>query len=294
MSGTDVFVAGSTDGRFPRQKANGGTDAFVARFTGRGRLAWLKQFGTHRDDEGAAISAAGCDRRRRTTRGPLDRQRLAASDAFVMRLTPGGLESWTRLIGGDGEDRGLSVALRTGQVFLAGTTEGLYHTVADQDGFVAGFDRRGRPAWSYPLGRSDTDAITSIARARGVYFRGCTRHVLDEEPAGVWTRVGKLEWTARTLAQAVRSATDDRPALSSRARVYSPLHAASSRRHAAGRERRLPRSTCRTAPSLTRQFGTADYDAVYGMASTRGRVPSGPRTVRSRARRTPVTGTSSS
>src|SRR4029453_17302692 len=105
VSGTDVFVAGSTDGRFPRQRANGGTDAFVARFTGRGRLAWLKQFGTHRDDEAAAISAsadwivlAG------TTRGPLDRQRLhGPSDAFVMRLDNEGLQSWTRLLGGNGE-----------------------------------------------------------------------------------------------------------------------------------------------------------------------------------------------
>jgi len=278
VSGTDVFVAGSTDGRFPRQKANGGTDAFVARFTGRGRLAWLKQFGTHRDDEGAAISAsADAIVLAGTTRGPLDRQRLdGPSDAFVMRLTPGGLESWTRVLGGDGEDRGLSVALRTGQVFLAGTTEGLHHTVADQDGFVAGFDRRGRPAWSYPLGRSDTDAITSIVpRAEGVYFAGWTSGTfLDEAPAGGLDAViGKLGVNGPVLwLKQFGSATDDQATALSIA--GKGLYVAGSTTgelpdgmplgESDGFLRKyLPNGT----EVWTRQFGTADYDAVYGMAS---------------------------
>jgi len=278
VSGTDVFVAGSTDGRFPRQKANGGTDAFVARFTGRGRLAWLKQFGTHRDDEGAAISASGdAIVLAGTTRGPLDRQRLhGPSDAFVMRLTPGGLESWTRLIGGDGEDRGLSVALRTGRVFLAGTTEGLHHTVADQDGFVAGFDRRGRPGWSYPLGRSDTDAITSIVpRAEGVYFAGWTSGTfLDEAPAGGLDAViGKLGVNGPVLwLKQFGSATDDQATALSIAGKGLYVAGSTTGELSDGTplgesdgflRKYLPNGT----EIWTRQFGTADYDAVYGMAS---------------------------
>jgi Domain of unknown function (DUF1996) len=278
VSGTDVFVAGSTDGRFPRQKANGGTDAFVARFTGRGRLAWLKQFGTHRDDEGAAISASGdAIVLAGTTRGPLDRQRLdGPSDAFVMRLTPGGLESWTRVLGGDGEDRGLSVALRTGGVFLAGTTEGLHHTVTDQDGFVAGFDRRGRPAWSYALGRADTDAITSIVpRAEGVYFAGWTSGTfLDEAPAGGLDAVigklgedGRLSWFKQ-----FGSATDDQATALSIA--GKGLYVAGSTTGELSDGTPLGESDGFLRKYLpngievwTRQFGTADYDAVYGMAS---------------------------
>jgi len=278
VSGTDVFVAGSTDGRFPRQKANGGTDAFVARFTGRGRLAWLKQFGTHRDDEGAAISASGdAIVLAGTTRGPLDRQRLdGPSDAFVMRLTPGGLQSWTRVLGGDGEDRGLSVALRTGRVFLAGTTEGLHHTVADQDGFVAGFDRRGRPAWSYALGRADTDAITSIVpRAEGVYFAGWTSGTfLDEAPAGGLDAVigklgedGRLSWFKQ-----FGSATDDQATALSIA--GKGLYVAGSTTGELSDGTPLGESDGFLRKYLpngievwTRQFGTADYDAVYGMAS---------------------------
>ena len=116
---------------------------FIRNTNARGRLTWLRQFGTHRDDEGAAVSA-GTDAifLAGTTHGPLDQQRLdGPSDAFVMRLDTHGSPSWTRVLGGDGEDLGLSVGQRAGQVFLAGTTEGLLHTVADQDGFVAGFDQ---------------------------------------------------------------------------------------------------------------------------------------------------------
>ena len=129
-----------------------------------------------------------------------------------MRLDTDGLPSWTRVLGGDGEDRGLSVALREGRVFLAGTTEGLHHTVADQDGFVAGFDGRGRPAWSYPLGASDTDAVTSIVpRAEGVYFAGRTSGTfLDEPPAGGFDAViGKLVDGALQWFKQFGRATDD-------------------------------------------------------------------------------------
>lgn len=277
VSGTDVFVAGSTDGRFPRQKANGGTDAFVARFTGRGRLAWLKQFGTHRDDEGAAISASGdAIVLAGTTSGPLDRQRLdGPSDAFVMRLTPVGLESWTRVLGGDGEDRGLSVGLRSGQVFLGGTTEGLHHTVADQDGFVAGFDQRGRPAWSYALGGPDTDAITSIVpRAEGVYFAGWTSGTfLDEPPSGGLDAViGKLVDGGLWWLKQFGSATDDQATALSIAGKGLYVAGSTTGELSDGTplgesdgflRKYLPNGT----EVWTRQFGTADFDAVYGMAS---------------------------
>jgi Domain of unknown function (DUF1996) len=277
VSGSGVYVVGSTDGRFPREQARGGTDAFVARFNARGRLMWLNQFGTHRDDESAAVSAsADAILLAGTTRGPLDQQRLdGPSDAFVMRLETNGLPSWTKVLGGDGEDRGLSVALREGQVFLAGTTQGLRHRVADQDGFVAGFDLRGRPVWSYALGESDADAITSIVpRAEGVYFAGWTSGAFsDELPAGGFDAVigklvdGDLQWFKQ-----FGSATDDQATALSIAGKGLYVTGSTTGELSDGTplgesdgflRKYLPNGT----EVWTRQFGTADYDAVYGMAS---------------------------
>ena len=43
--GSDVYIAGSTTGRFPKQELKGGVDAFVARFDRKGNDLWLEQFG---------------------------------------------------------------------------------------------------------------------------------------------------------------------------------------------------------------------------------------------------------
>jgi Domain of unknown function (DUF1996) len=278
VSGTDVYVAGSTDGRFPKQEARGGTDAFVARFGANGRPAWLEQFGTHGDDEGAAIAAtADAVYLAGTTGGPLDQQKLdGSSDAFAMRLDRDGLESWTQVFGGDGEDRGLALAVRDGQVVLAGSTQGLRHTVADQDGFVAGFDQRGKTAWSYSLGEADTDAITSIVpRAEGVYFAGWTSGTfLHELPAGGSDGVlGKLREDGALLwFKQFGTASDDQAVALSIA--GNGLYVAGSTTgelpdgiqlgESDGFLRKyLPNGT----EVWTRQFGTTDYDAVYGIAS---------------------------
>jgi hypothetical protein len=192
-----------------------------------------------------------------------------------MRLDTNGLPSWTKVLGGDGEDRGLSVALREGQVFLAGTTEGLRHTAADQDGFVAGFDLRGRPEWSYPLGASDADAVTSIVpRAEGVYFAGWTSGTFsDELPTGGFDAVigklvdGRLQWFKQ-----FGSATDDQATALSIAGKGLYVAGSTTGELSDGTplgesdgflRKYLPNGT----EVWTRQFGTADYDAVYGMAS---------------------------
>src|SRR4029453_8014518 len=103
----------------------------------------------------------------------------------------------TKVLGGDGEDRGLSVALRQGQVFLAGTTQGLRHRVADQDGFVAGFDLRGRPAWSYALGdRTPTRSRRSSRAPRASISRGGPRgRSRTSCPPGGSPRGSASSWT---------------------------------------------------------------------------------------------------
>jgi Domain of unknown function (DUF1996) len=278
VSGSDVYVAGSTDGRFPRQEQGGGLDAFVTRFRANGTQVWLEQFGTKRDDEAAAVTTSGRGVfLAGTTHGRLSpKPPDGPSDAFVMRLDADGLERWTRSLGGAGEDAGLAVATRGVNVFVAGRTQGLHRTVADQDGFIAAVDRTGAPVWGYQIGQTDAESFTSIAaRANGIYFAGSTSGTfLSEDPSdGIDAVIGKLGFDGAVLwsHQFGSTADDDASALTTVGKgVYvtgsalGALPEGTALGESDGFLRKyLPNGT----EVWTRQFGTNDYDAVYGMAS---------------------------
>ena len=278
VSGSSVYVTGSTDGRFRKQKRAGALDGFVTRFRANGTQVWLEQFGTKRDDEATAVTTTdGGVYLAGTTRGRLSKQPLdGPSDAFVMRLDPDGLERWTRSFGGDGEDAGLAVAARGANVFLGGRTEGLHRTVADQDGFIAAFDPNGRPTESSQIGEGDADSITSIAAgANGIYFAGSTSgtFIHGDPLGGLDAVIGKLDFDSGVLwSEQFGSAADDQ---ATAVRIVGKgVYVAGS---AAGG---LPEGTPLGESDgflrkylpigteiWTHQFGTDDYDAVYGMAS---------------------------
>ena len=277
VSGTDVYVAGSTDGRFPKQERGGGLDGFVARFDRKGTQIWLQQFGTTRDDGAAAIATgedgvyvAG------STSGRLAHERRGPADAFVMRLDTDGAELWTRQLGGPGQDGARSLAVAGGRIYVAGSTQGLRKEVADLDGFVAAFDQDGAGIWSYQIGHADAESFTSIvARANGIYFTGWTsgKFLYDEPSGGLDAVVGKLDFEGAVLwsQQFGSAAEDDATAL---AMVGRGLYVAGSTTGALPEGTLLGESDGFLRKYLpngtevwTRQFGTADYDAVYGMAS---------------------------
>jgi hypothetical protein len=278
VSGPKVYVVGSTDGRFPKQEQGGGLDGFVARFGADGTQVWLEQFGTKRDDEAAAVAAtddgvylAG------TTHGRLSHQRLdGPSDAFVMRLDPDGLERWTRMLGGAGEDGARSLAVGGRTLYVAGSTQGLRKTLADLDGFVAAFDQGGPAMWRYQIGQADEESFTSIvARAKGIYFAGWTSGTFlsDEPSGGLDAVVGKLDLDgAVQWSRQFGSTADDDAAVA--ATVGKGLYVAGSTVGALPEGTPLGESDGYLRKYLpngtevwTRQFGTDDYDAVYAMAA---------------------------
>ena len=278
VSGTDVYVAGSTDGRFPKQKHVGGLDGFVARFEADGTRVWLQQFGTRRDDSVDAIaSAQGNVYLAGSSYGRLSKQQPnGASDAFVMRLEPDGSEAWTRQFGGSGEDSARALSVWGSRVYLAGSTEGLRNESGDPDGFVAAFDQAGARRWAIQIGHEDEDSFTSIsARANGIYFTGRTsgRFLFDEPSGGADAVVGKLDLDGAVVwSHQFGSPADDEATVSSTVgeglyvagSTLGALPEGSSIGESDGFLRKyLPNGT----EVWTRQFGTMDYDAVYGMAS---------------------------
>ena len=277
VSGSDVYVAGSTDGRFPGQDQAGALDAFVARFRANGTQLWLEQFGSRRDDGAAAVAPVGDGVFvAGTTGGRLTPGSGGQTDAFVMRLDKDGSQRWTRQLGGAGEDGARSVAVQGGTVYVAGSTQGLRKEVADLDGFIAAFEGGGAGIWRYQIGHADAESFTSIvARANGIYFAGWTSGTLlyDEPAGGLDAVIGKLDFDGAVLwSRQFGSASDD---------LAASLSIAGKGLYVAGSTiGELPDGTLlgesdgflrKYLPNgtevWTRQFGTTDYDAVYGMAS---------------------------
>ena len=213
VSGRDVYVAGSTDGRFPGQPQHGGLDGFVARFGPNGSQRSLVQVGSQRDDDINALAASGQDVvAAGTTRGNLFGARhVGGQDAFVTVMDPNGNERWTRLMGGRGDDVALAVAALRGTVYVGGSTEGLRRSVADLDGFIGAFRSSGKPSWRYQIGGTSADAFTSIvARANGVYFAGSTdgQFLYDPAAGGTDALIGKRQDEDLEIAFAVRVERD--------------------------------------------------------------------------------------
>jgi hypothetical protein len=281
--GPDVYVAGSTDGRFPGGSAAGGLDAFVARFDADGTLRWLRQFGTSEVDEATAIGATrygifvgG------TTAGHLVRHaKRGASDAFVARLDPDGGQRWIRQFGGAGEDAVRAISVRERIVGVAGSTEGVRGAPSDPDGLVATFDTHGSVLWARDLGGVGADAVTSLhIRAQGIFVAGWTAGALpDQAPlGGLDAFIGKLDLD-RTVAwtrQFGSVAEDDAIAVFA---VGKGVYVAGSTLGA------LPEGTLLGETDIflrkylpngtevwTTQLGTPDYDRGYGMAGDPGGV----------------------
>jgi hypothetical protein len=168
------------------------------------------------------------------------------------------------------------VAARGVNIFLGGRTEGLHRTVADQDGFIAAFDPDGRPTESSQIGEGDADSITSIAAgANGIYFAGWTSGTfLHGDPlGGLDAVIGKLDFDSGVLwSEQFGSAADDE---ATAVRIVGKgVYVAGSAAGGLPEGTPLGESDGFVRKYLpigteiwTHQFGTDDYDAVYGMAS---------------------------
>ncbi|NLF31940.1 MAG: LEPR-XLL domain-containing protein [Planctomycetes bacterium] len=135
----DAFVTGSTRGSLQANNAiKGYSDAFVARFTASGTLAWLTHLGGERNEDGRAIVldshdailVAGRTWSASFSGGSNDAVAVNSYkdlrgyyDGFVARLTPSGEMTWAFYIGGADLDEVNGIALDDGgDLILAGTT----------------------------------------------------------------------------------------------------------------------------------------------------------------------------
>ncbi|MBB5790644.1 alpha/beta hydrolase-fold protein [Jiangella mangrovi] len=122
-----VYVAGVTSQAMPGATANGGLDAWVARFSADGKQDWLSQFGTTESDQFTALAplptqgvvAVG------HTGGLLGAASAGGNDQLAVAVTSSGRARWITQDGTDGDDRAAAVHVdAAGAITVAGHTDG--------------------------------------------------------------------------------------------------------------------------------------------------------------------------
>lgn len=168
-----------------QQSAQGGVDAFVAKYAAAGSLSWLTYLGGSGDDEatsiavdasGAVVVVGGTASTNFPTAAPYQPASAGgARDMFVSRISPDGSKLlWSTYLGGSGDDLANSVGLdAAGNVYIAGSTASTNFPNSSAwqtsnkggtDGTVSELSADGSQlVFSSYLGGAATDYVNSLA-----------------------------------------------------------------------------------------------------------------------------------
>jgi uncharacterized protein DUF1996/beta-propeller repeat-containing protein len=276
---TGVYVVGSTDGRFPKQARRGGLDAFVAKFASSGRPMWLTQFGTRGMDEATAVGVAGTGLFvAGSTDGRIGRTRVGGTDAFVGGFSLDGEPRWIRQFGSTSMDEAHGMAVGPGRVWVVGSTAGAFpgkSSLGGIDAFVRTYNIGGKQGWARQFGSTGTDDATSVSVTPGAsYVAGFTDGALPEQTSSGETDAFVIRLTGRGdrvwMRQFGTAGSDDGVAVSARAgAVYvagSTTAALPDQELVGETDGFVRRYEPKGMELWTLQFGTPDFDKVYGLA----------------------------
>jgi hypothetical protein len=185
----DAFLTGYTESAdFPTpggfdQSFDGAKDAFVAKVTSAGELAWVSYLGGSGGDGGAGIAVDAMGNALVTgstysanfpTPGGFNTSFNGAEDGFVAKVTSAGDLIWASYLGGSHIDWGRAIAVDgVGNVMVTGYTSSIDFPTpggfdtsfggGQSDAFVAKVTSAGELAWASYLGRGYYDSGLGIA-----------------------------------------------------------------------------------------------------------------------------------
>jgi len=166
------FLAGFAHGSLAGAQSLGQRDAFVAKFNYRGRMRWVKQFGTEEDDEALSmvLDAQGNPLVTGRTGGTLSGMSgKGGIDAFITKLDrKHGQQVWSAQFGTHLADAATAISLdRHGQSVVAGFTEGVLSGSSQGGGgtdvFVMRFNATGHKTWSEQFGGPNNEEAAAVA-----------------------------------------------------------------------------------------------------------------------------------
>lgn len=186
----EIYITGQTEGNLNDEINSGKSDIFISRYDQAGTRTWTKLLGTQSDDYGYAITVAtnGDIWVTGSTEGNLGAQiNSGKKDAYVSCYNNKGELKFIKLIGGNGDDIGKSIAAGPfGSVVITGTSTSSNNSFINNKGtdvFVALILEDGEMLWLKNLGSNLDDSANSIVLddKYNIYVAGTTRGQLDSE-----------------------------------------------------------------------------------------------------------------
>jgi hypothetical protein len=202
VDSSGVYVAGHTEGDLDGAN-QGGSDAFVRKYSLDGNPEWTDQFGTSSSDAafGIAMDSSGIYVVGHTE-GDLEGTSAGFDDAFIRKYSLDGDTVWTDQFGESSSDAALGVSVDSSGVYVVGYTEtNLAGTFADA--FVRKYNPDGENIWTDQFGTTSNDLALDVdVDSTGVYLVGRTGGDLEGSSAGdldafvrKYSLDGNPEWT---------------------------------------------------------------------------------------------------
>jgi len=186
----EIYITGQTEGNLNGERNLGKSDVFITRYEKDGTRTWTKLLGSEKEDSGLAITLAsdGDIWVTGSTEGNLGAQiNNGKKDAFVSCYNSKGELKFIKLIGGNGDDIGKSIAAGPfGSVIIAGTSTSSNNSFINNGGtdtFVALILANGEMLWLRNLGSNLDDSANSIVLddKYNIYVAGTTKGQLGNE-----------------------------------------------------------------------------------------------------------------
>jgi len=188
----NVFITGSTQsisgiatvGAY-QTSFQGGTDAFIAKFTSSGKRLWASYYGGNNYDEGTGVCVDVFSNAyivgftessdKIATTGAYQTSLAGAEDAFLVKFNSFGSLLWGTYYGGSSNDDAYNVSIDvSGNVYIVGTTStkntipssGAFQTSYGggvSDAFLANFNNAGKRIWATYFGGSNRDDSRGVS-----------------------------------------------------------------------------------------------------------------------------------
>jgi len=204
-SNNNVYITGSTYGRFPDASANAGAantpDAYLAKYDSNGNRQWVKMLGSNKDDNsnGVAIDSNNNVYITGSTNGtfPDASANAGGSDAYLAKYDSNGNRQWVKMLGSSSGDNSTGVAIDSNNnVYITGYTFGRFPdasanagTADTSDAYLAKYDSNGNKQWVKMLGSTLSDFSQGVAidSNNNVYITGYTEGTFPSASANAST-----------------------------------------------------------------------------------------------------------